>query len=175
MIRSAWFELGLRRQLALIVVGFIVVSTATAAYPQAATTPVPSVNVSKNPANISGTWQGALQAANPLRLVVKIGKTHKGEWKATMYSIDQKPGPIDVNSVTLNEDAFKLLVFEIGGVFEGILSADGNSIEGKWTQGSGPLPLTLVRATKKTAWAIPAPSHSDVTNGVMNGTSVLRQ
>ena len=143
-----------------------------AASPQAATTPATPVNASKGPVNIAGTWQGTLQADKPLRLVVRIGKTHKGGWKATMYTIDQQPGPIEVNSVTLDDVAFELLVREVGGVFEGTLSADGNSIGGKWTQGPNPLPLTLVRATKKTVWAIPSPPpHVDPS---WNG-SVLRQ
>ena len=50
----------------------------------------------------------------------------------------------------------KLTVDMIGGGYEGALSADGNSLNGTWTQGGKPLPLTLVRATKETAWEIPA-------------------
>ncbi len=45
----------------------------------------------------------------------------------------------------------------IGGSYAVTLSADGNSIVGTWTQGRKQLPLTLVRATKETAWEIPAP------------------
>ncbi len=45
----------------------------------------------------------------------------------------------------------------IGGTFEGKLSEDGKTITGTWTQGTQPLPLTLVRATPETAWDNPAP------------------
>src|SRR5665213_754986 len=44
----------------------------------------------------------------------------------------------------------------IGGNYEGMLSTDGNSMVGTWTHGR-PLPLTLIRATRETAWEIPTP------------------
>jgi uncharacterized protein (TIGR03435 family) len=48
-------------------------------------------------------------------------------------------------------------VTAIEGNYEGKLSADGNSINGTWSQGPQPLALNLVRATPETAWAIPVP------------------
>jgi uncharacterized protein (TIGR03435 family) len=48
----------------------------------------------------------------------------------------------------------------LGATVEGKLAADGNSIVGTFTQGPGSLPVTLTRATKETAWAIPAPPKS---------------
>ena len=107
--------------------------------------------------DIAGDWQGTLQAGGkPLRTVLKITKTDKG-WSAKLYSIDQGGQPINASSVTLDGSTFKYSVDLIGGSYEGRLSADGNSIVGSWTQGPNPLPLTLVRATKETAWEIPAP------------------
>ncbi len=49
----------------------------------------------------------------------------------------------------------------MNGIYEGTLSADGNSISGNWSQG-GPYatPLTLARATAETAWTIPGASAS---------------
>jgi len=47
-------------------------------------------------------------------------------------------------------------VAAIAGGFEGRLSADGNTLTGTFTQGGGSIPLTLMRATAETAWAIPA-------------------
>jgi uncharacterized protein (TIGR03435 family) len=49
-----------------------------------------------------------------------------------------------------------MTVAAINGSYEGKLSADGNSINGTWTQGA-PLPLNLARATPETAWTIPEP------------------
>jgi uncharacterized protein (TIGR03435 family) len=74
-----------------------------------------------------------------------------------MYSIDQGATPIKVSSVSLDGSAFKFAVDFIGGSYEGKLSDDGNTITGTWTQGGSPLPLVLARATKETAWEIPAP------------------
>jgi len=106
--------------------------------------------------DIAGDWQGTLQAEKSLRVVLKVVKADKG-WSAKMYSIDQGAFPINVSSLTLDGSAFKYSVEMIGGSYEGTLSADGSSIVGTWTQGPKPLPLTLVRATKETAWEIPAP------------------
>jgi hypothetical protein len=106
--------------------------------------------------NIAGDWQGTLQAEKSLRIVLKISKSDKG-WDAMMYSIDQGAFPIKASSVTLNGSTLKFSVEMIGGNYEGTLSADGNSIAGTWTQGPNPLPLTLIRTTKETAWEIPAP------------------
>ena len=74
-----------------------------------------------------------------------------------MYSIDQASQAINASSVTLDGSTFKYSVALIGDSYEGTLSADGNTIVGSWTQGPSPLPLTLVRATKETAWEIPIP------------------
>ena len=106
--------------------------------------------------DIAGDWQGTLPAGKSLRIILKITKTDKG-WSAKMYSIDQASQPINASSVTLDGSTFKYSVALIGGSYEGTLSADGNTIVGSWTQGPSPLPLTLVRATKETAWEIPIP------------------
>ncbi|MEO6803721.1 MAG: hypothetical protein ABI197_10830, partial [Granulicella sp.] len=117
----------------------------------------PAVSAAHVPGDIAGDWQGTLQAGDKsLRTILKISKADKG-WSAKMYSIDQGAQPFNATSITLNGSAFKYTVDLIGGSYEGTLSADGNSITGNWAQGPNPLPLTLVRATKETAWEIPAP------------------
>jgi uncharacterized protein (TIGR03435 family) len=73
-----------------------------------------------------------------------------------MYSIDQGGQPIIASSASLDGSTFKFSVNLIGGSYQGTVSADGNSMAGEWTQGPNPTPLTLVRATKETAWEIPA-------------------
>jgi uncharacterized protein (TIGR03435 family) len=116
-----------------------------------------SINDVHAKGDIAGDWQGTLQAGKSLRLIVKITKAEKG-FAAKFYTIDQAGGtPIAVNSVTLDGTAVKMSVDLIGGTYAATLSADGNSMVGTWTQGPNPLPLTLVRATKETAWEMPAP------------------
>jgi non-heme chloroperoxidase len=101
--------------------------------------------------DISGDWQGTLKTgAAGLRVIVSIAK-EEGGWKATLYSIDQGPDGIPITSVTLDGSNLKMTAPAVRGSYEGKLSADGNSIEGTWTQGA-PLPLSLNRATKDTAW-----------------------
>lgn len=149
-----------RQKLLLVAAGWMSIAALGVGVPtgwaQEAKAPAAQTSVEHAPGDIAGAWQGTLQAEKSLRVVMKISKADKG-WAATMYSIDQGAFPIKVNSITLNGSAFKCSVDMIGGNYEGTLSGDGNSIAGTWTQGPKPLPLTLVRATKETAWEIPAP------------------
>jgi uncharacterized protein (TIGR03435 family) len=105
--------------------------------------------------DIAGDWQGTIHAGNDLRIVIKITKDD-GRLKAVGYSIDQGSSPMNTTGVTLDGTDFKFAVPGVGGTYTGKLSADGNTINGTWTQGQ-PLALVLVRATKETAWDIPAP------------------
>jgi uncharacterized protein (TIGR03435 family) len=109
--------------------------------------------------NIAGTWQGALKV-NPsveLRLVVKISRASDESLKATLYSIDQNPTPINANTTTLKGSSLKISISQLNATYEGTLSSDGNSIPGTFSQGGPALPLNLTRATAETAWAIPEP------------------
>jgi uncharacterized protein (TIGR03435 family) len=119
-----------------------------------AATPAPAKETHAK-GDISGDWQGTLQAGRSLRLILQIAKTDKG-WSAKMYSIDQGAQPINASSIALDGSAFKFSVDLIGGSYQGNVNADGNSIAGTWTQGPNPIPLTFVRATNETAWEIPA-------------------
>ena len=143
----------------LVVAGLIAVTDLTAATPrslaQSASAPAQASEAHAH-GDIAGDWQGTLQAQKSLRTILRVTKTDKG-WSAKMYSIDQGAMPINVSSITLDGSTLKYAVDMVGGSYEGKLSADGNSIVGAWTQGPNPLPLTFVRATKETAWEIPAP------------------
>jgi uncharacterized protein (TIGR03435 family) len=105
--------------------------------------------------DLTGDWQGTLHAEKDLRIVIKITKDD-GKLKVVGYSIDQGSGAMNATGATLDGTDFKFAVPGVGGTYSGKLSADGNTINGTWTQGQ-PLALVLVRATKETAWDIPAP------------------
>ncbi len=107
--------------------------------------------------DVIGKWQGTLKAEKDLRTIVVVSKDGNGKLQASMYSIDQSAQPIKASSVSLDGATFKYAVDMIGGSYEGKLSPDGKTISGVWTQGSKPLELILTRATKETAWEIPAP------------------
>ena len=106
--------------------------------------------------DITGTWQGTLQAGRDLRTVVKV-TNENGELKAVLYSIDQGGASMPTSGVTFQGSTLRFTVPGIGAAFEGKLSADGRSMAGTITQGNRPLPLNLTKANADTAWAIPEP------------------
>src|SRR5579859_158210 len=107
--------------------------------------------------NLTGVWQGSLKAGpQEIRIVYKIS-LENDKLKAVNYSIDQGGQAIPVSAITRDGSTVKMTVAAVGGIFEGRLSADANSIMGTWSQGGPPLPLTLARATPETAWTIPEP------------------
>jgi len=103
--------------------------------------------------DVTGTWQGTLNAGRELRTVIKISN-EAGTFKAVFYSIDQGGQPLN-GTATVQGPSVKIALPGIGGTFDGKFEADGNTITGTWAQGPNPLPLTLKRATPATAWAIP--------------------
>jgi uncharacterized protein (TIGR03435 family) len=106
--------------------------------------------------DMAGNWQGTVDMGKSVRTVMSIKKADKG-WSGTMYLFGDKGAqPLTASSITLDGSTFKFAVSVIG-TYEGTLSGDGNSIDGNLTGGPKPLPLTLVRATKETAWEIPPP------------------
>jgi len=106
--------------------------------------------------DVTGTWQGTLQAGRDLRTVIKITKAD-AELKAVVYSIDQG-GTLPASGVTLTGSVLRFAIPGVGATYEGRLGADGQSVTGTMTQGDKPLALNLTHATADTAWAIPEPA-----------------
>jgi uncharacterized protein (TIGR03435 family) len=105
--------------------------------------------------NISGNWQGTMQAGpQKVRIVFKIA-LENDKLKATLRTVD-RPSPPIATTITREGSTVKMTIPGLNGKYEGKLSADGNSIAGTWSQGA-PLALNLARATPETAWAIPEP------------------
>ena len=111
--------------------------------------------------NLAGQWQGTLAfQGKELRLVfVLTPNAATGGYTATMHSIDQGGQGISA-AVVAQGSSVRLTVAPAGITYEGKVAADGNSIAGTFTQGPGSQPLTLARATKETAFALPAPPRS---------------
>ena len=109
--------------------------------------------------DLKGDWQGTLSVGpRQLRLVLRIDKAADASWKVTLASIDQSPdwgAGAAVDSVTVSGTNIKLAVTAIRGTYDGTIAADGNSIEGTWSQGAA-LPLKFTRATPDTAWKDPS-------------------
>jgi non-heme chloroperoxidase len=109
--------------------------------------------------DVAGDWQGTLNAPQgALRIVLKVTKADVG-WVAMVYSIDQDgPDGFSATSFSVQDSIVKYSVF--GGSYQGKLNADGNSIEGRWTQNGDTLQLNFVRASKETAWLTDIPPHA---------------
>ena len=108
--------------------------------------------------DITGTWQGTLQAGGrELRIVMKISNADGAGLKALMYSIDQGGQGMAASSVALQGSTVRIAVAGLGASYEGRLNADATSMTGTWTQGPSPAPLNLKRVNSDTAWAIPEP------------------
>jgi uncharacterized protein (TIGR03435 family) len=105
--------------------------------------------------NITGNWQGTLQAGpQKVRIVFKIA-LENDKLTASLRTVDQ-PSPPIAATIAWDGSTVKMTIPAANGKYEGKLSADGNSITGTLTQGA-PLALNLARATPETAWEIPEP------------------
>jgi fermentation-respiration switch protein FrsA (DUF1100 family) len=107
----------------------IILSTAAAAHAQ----------------SLAGDWLGTLNVGPvALRLVLHVTAGSDGRLTATLDSIDQGAKGIPVSLIALKDSTMSLAVAVINGSYEGRVSADGNAIDGTWTQ-AGSLPLVFRR------------------------------
>jgi uncharacterized protein (TIGR03435 family) len=105
--------------------------------------------------DLTGTWQGTLKAEKNLRLILVVSRKND-RFEAKLYSIDESAQPFRISSITQEGSKVKFANDLNGTAYEGTMNAANTSIAGTWTQGVTPLPLDLFRATKETAWDIPA-------------------
>jgi CubicO group peptidase (beta-lactamase class C family) len=108
--------------------------------------------------DISGDWQATLHVQRDLRCVLHITKDDHGGWSGVFYSIDQTPVGTPLSTITLQVLTFRFSIDQMNAIFDGTLSADGNTITGNWNQNAAPKPLVFQRATKETAWPLPDPN-----------------
>jgi len=108
-------------------------------------TPIETEHKPAKPSDIDGAWMGTLDTGMAkLRVVFHIVNTEDG-LIATMDSPDQGAKGLPTTSVARNGSMLKIEAKRIGGSFEGTIAADQSTIDGKWTQGGGTLPLLLKR------------------------------
>lgn len=106
--------------------------------------------------DLTGNWQGTLKASKDLRMILVVSK-EDGRLQAKLYSIDETPLPFRISSISQDGSTVKFAIEINGTTYEGKLNAAGDAIAGTWTQAVTSQPLTFLRATKETAWEIPAP------------------
>jgi uncharacterized protein (TIGR03435 family) len=109
--------------------------------------------------DVSGNWQGTLQAGQGLRTVLKISKAESG-WKGALYSIDQGGQPINMTSVTVENLKFAFEIKPLELTYSGTFNADRTAIEGNATQHGSTHVLNLAKVTPENTWAIPEPPKS---------------
>ena len=99
-------------------------------------------------ATVDGDWHGVLHTgAIQLRIGVHIKRESGGTVSATFDSYDQNALGLPVDRVSFYGSRLNFEMMGLKVHYEGTLSADGSKIEGKFTQGGAPLPLTFERGS----------------------------
>lgn len=99
--------------------------------------------------DITGQWQGTVQSAHPLRVVLNISLDSSGKPQAYFVPIGASPDHYTVSSISMTHGELNVSVS--GATYRGKLSGDGSQIDGTWTQGAAS-PLIFERATPETSW-----------------------
>ena len=94
-----------------------------------------------------GTWEGALEAQQTLRLILKLSNDEGGA-KATLTSVDQGGAQIPVTTITQKDSKLVLVVKAVGGQYDGEINKEGTELKGTWTQSGNELPLTLKKTSR---------------------------
>lgn len=109
--------------------------------------------IRSQPHVLSGRWEGAIDVGGrSIRVVFRIDETGQ----AVMDSPDQGATGLPVQSVTLEGLQAVFLMPAVEGRFEGVLSADGATLQGDLMQGAARMPLTLTRTAAVADTAGPA-------------------
>ena len=100
---------------------------------------------------VVGNWEGALAvSALSLRLAFTVQKDPAGALAGILTSIDQGGTQFPFTVSLPGDSLVRFEVAAIGGAFAGKPSADGDSLDGAWSQGGGTLPLKLRRVVQIT-------------------------
>jgi len=97
-----------------------------------------------------GTWEGAIEPGQTLRLVLKIANEEGGS-SAVMVSVDQGGVEIPVTSIEQKDAKLTLVVKPVGGEYRAEINRDGTELNGTWTQNRNDLPLKLKKKVDEPA------------------------
>lgn len=114
-----------------------------------------------NGQDITGDWQGKLKVgATEFRMVVSFAKDDRaaGGWRATQLRPDLGSDSASTDLVSLTNSNLTVKFDEFDSRYEGKLSADGNQLTGRWTDGQS-RPLNLRRAAPDTSWRQDRTAH----------------
>jgi pimeloyl-ACP methyl ester carboxylesterase len=109
--------------------------------------------------DISGIWQSTTDGR---QRVLEISVLPGGKYHGQLYFLGEKGGALNgnvISSIAVKDGAVSFTEDRLPGTFEGMLSADGNSLTGTWQVFGPPQPMTFARATPQTAWVIDPSPH----------------
>jgi pimeloyl-ACP methyl ester carboxylesterase len=99
---------------------------------------------------IKGIWQGTIKTPDfELRMIFVVSLSSGNTLTATMDVPEQNATDIPIDEVLFDGSTLQLEIKPIDGVYKGVLSDDGETIEGNWTQSGMTLPLVLERTEAK--------------------------
>ena len=83
--------------------------------------------------NITGTWQGSLDAqGNQIPVVFHIKKDSTDKWIASFDSPSQHAFNLPCSEVIMKADSVILMMAIINGKYAGLLNTDKSQISGMW-------------------------------------------
>ena len=93
--------------------------------------------------DIPGEWHGSIDVPNdaPLRLALHIARDSSATIRARVDSIDEGGMDLPIDSITTGEATMKFEMKNVGGAYQGKMTADGSSITGSWSQDGTVWPL----------------------------------
>ena len=113
-----------------------------------------------------GDWAGVLQTKDgSLHALMQVGSDASSHEEVVFASPDQHARHLEVANSKLEGQYFSFEVPSIQGSFTGTVTADGNAIDGTWTQGQS-WPLNFQRAPKGSA--ADRPIQSDLARSPMS-------
>lgn len=106
--------------------------------------------------DISGNWQGTLQAAKGQRIVLKVAK-NGAAWSGVVYNLDADMAyrGHPTTQMSLQGAVLRFAIAPIEVVYDARLSDDRGSLAGTWTQGDKAYALELKRVPAGVEWEIP--------------------
>ena len=131
----------------------------SAAPAPSAVSPAAQQPLSADQKHLVGQWQGTVQTPQPLRVVLKV-TADAGKLRAFLIAIDQSPDYIAATDISASpEGVVKFSVAMVQGSYQGKMSAEGQDIDGTWTQGAS-FKLDLHRATPESSWLTKSTTQS---------------
>ena len=101
-------------------------------------------------ASVVGDWSATLQAGpQKLRLALHVVEGGASGLSATLDSLDQGAMGLKIDTITLEGSQLVFRMSRLTAGYSGVVSEDGKSIQGTWTQGPGSVPLRFERVAER--------------------------